>query len=124
MSVEIVVPVALFATLLCIVAIVMMFRYRIRKEMQLTMRAAIQSGQELSPEVLAGLTAALQPSRSADLRRGVVGLGLSLAFVGLAFAVGEPDATGPLLGLAAFPFFIGLAYLAIWRLNPNSSQAL
>ena len=117
MSVEIIVPVALFAALFGIVAIVMMFRHRTRKELQLTVRAAIQSGQELSPEVLAGLTAALQPAPEADLRRGLVGMALGVGFVAMAFGVGEPEATGPILGLSAFPFFVGLAYLAIWRMN-------
>ena len=122
MSVEIVVPVALFAALFGTVAIVMMFRHRTRREMQLTVRAAIESGQALSPEILEGLTAALQPAPEADLRRGLVGLGLSLAFAVLAFTVGEPEAQGPILGLAAFPFFVGLAYLVIWRMNRNQPR--
>jgi hypothetical protein len=42
-------------------------------------------------------------------------IALGLAVVVFAFAVDEGDAVGPLLGLSAFPFFVGVAYLVMWR---------
>jgi hypothetical protein len=37
----------------------------------------------------------------------------------MALGFEEPDATYPMLGLAAFPAFIGLAFIAMYLLNRN-----
>ena len=110
---DIFVPISLFAMIFGICAIVTYFRHRNRQELQVTVRAALDSGQPLSPEILEGLTAALYPQKN-DLRRGVVLVAIALAFGALAFGVGEDDAFGPLLGVAAFPLFTGIGYLALW----------
>jgi len=116
----ILIPISLFAMIFGICAIVAYFRHRNRQELQMTVRAAIDSGQPLSSDVLEGLTAALHPQKS-DLRRGVVLVAIALAFGALAFALGEPQAFGPLLGVAAFPLFSGLGYIGLWVLNREPS---
>jgi len=112
--VEIIVPVTLFGVICIISGLVVYFRFRSRQELQLTIRSAVESGQSLSADVLAELTAALHPRRN-DLRRGMMFIAVGLAVVVFAFAVDEGDAVGPLLGLSAFPFFVGVAYLVMWR---------
>ena len=118
---EIFVPVALFVMIFGIVAIVMFYRFRNRQELQLTVRATLESGQTLSAELLEQLTAALHPKRN-DIRRGIVLLAIGFAFVLFAFAVGHDEASGPLLGLAAFPVLVGLAYLLLGFLARNSDK--
>ena len=48
-----------------------------------------------------------------DLRVGIIwtGVAAGLAGLGIALSFDEPDATYPLLGLACFPGFIGLAFI-------------
>ncbi len=116
---EILVPISLFAMIFGISTVVLYYRYRARQDMQSTIRAVIESGQTLSTDVLEELTTALHPQRS-DLRRGVVLVSLGLALVFLGWAIGEEDAFGPLLGVSAFPFFTGLAYLGLWFFNRNA----
>lgn len=117
------VPIALFVMIFAIVAVVMFFRFRNRQELQITVRAAVDSGQPLSAEALESLTAALQPKRN-DLRRGVILLAIGLAVVCFAYAVGaqEGDVVGPLLGISAFPFFTGLASILLWFLSRDKKQ--
>ena len=85
------------------------------------MRAAIERGQPLPPEVIDAMSAnvgppQMQPLPSRDLRTGLIWLGVAvgLASLGLALAFEEPDALFPLLGCAAFPGFIGLAFIVMW----------
>ncbi len=116
MGVEIVVPLGMFLTIFAIIGIVMFFRFRTRQELQLTVRAAIESGQNLSAEVLEELMASLDSARN-DMRKGVIAVALGLAFVLFSFAIGEEDAEAPLLAISAFPFCIGVAYLGLWFFN-------
>ena len=115
------VPISMFIMVFGIAAVVMFYRFRSRQELQLTVRSAIDSGQALSAEVLEELTAALHPKKN-DLRKGMVLVAIGLAFVAFAFAVGEDEAVGPLMGISAFPFFTGIAYLVLCFLNRNQPQ--
>jgi hypothetical protein len=64
-----------------------------------------------------------QPSSSRDLRTGIIwlGIGLGLGAFGFALNFEEPDATMPLVALAAFPVFIGLAFVALALINRPKS---
>ena len=117
----IIVPVALFMMIFGVVAIVTFYRFRNRQELQLTVRATLESGQARSGELLQQLTAALHP-QSNDIRRGVILLAIGLAFVCLAFLVGDGDTFGPLLGISAFPGFTGLAYIMMGYLGQKSEK--
>lgn len=119
--VEVIVPLGMFLMIFAICAVIMVYRFRTRKELQLTIRSAIDSGQALSAEVLSELTAALHPKKN-DLRRGLVLIGVGLAFVVFSVVVPDDEAGSIFLGLSAFPFFIGIAYLVIWFMNREQPQ--
>ena len=116
---DILVPIALFGTIaLCVWAFVY-FRFRSRQELQQTLRESMTHGQNLSPELLDELAKSIRPAPN-DQRRGIIFVAVGLATVVLAFVVGgmeEVKAVGPLLGVSAFPFLIGAAYLWLWRMN-------
>jgi hypothetical protein len=117
------VPIALFTVIGVTMCLSFYFRHRTRLEIQTTVRAAIERGQELTPEVLEGLSDALNP-RHGDLRRGVISVALGIAFALFGILLGEEDAQGPLLAVSAFPFIVGLGYLALWffiKRKPSSS---
>ncbi len=107
------IPIVLFVSIAVVLSLWIFFRYRSRSALQQTVQIAIEKGQELSPELLEKLG---QPgtSRDSDLRRGVISLGIGIAFAIFALILDEADAIRPLLGVAAFPFMLGVAYLALW----------
>ncbi|MEE8307630.1 MAG: DUF6249 domain-containing protein [Gammaproteobacteria bacterium] len=117
-GVEIVVPVALFLAIVLILVAFFTARYLTRKQVHGTIRQAIDKGQELTPEILERL-GETPKSPESDLRRGLIAVGIALAFGMFSFALGEDDARGPLLGIAAFPLFIGLADLGLWKFMPK-----
>ena len=111
--VEILVPISLFLVIGVVISLSFFFRYRTRQEIQSTVRAAIDRGQELTPEVLDSLSDALNSSHG-DLRRGVISLAIGIALFLFAGLIGEPDAEGPLRAISAFPLLLGAGYLALW----------
>ncbi|MEZ5559225.1 MAG: DUF6249 domain-containing protein [Pseudomonadales bacterium] len=112
------VPITMFIMIAVIFCAFFYFRHRTRLEVQSTVRTALEHGQQLTPEVLEGLSDALN-SRNGDLRKGLVSIAMGIAVCVFALMIDEPDATAPLMGLSSFPFLIGIAYLVLWRLNPR-----
>ncbi len=80
--------------------------------MQDTIRVALDKGQELSPELIDRLGHP-KAAKDRDLRLGVIWLAVAIGIALFSFAIPEEEATGPLLGIAAFPFVIGVAYLIL-----------
>jgi hypothetical protein len=112
----------------CIVPFYLRSQERIR--IQETLRAAIEKGQPLPTEMMATMETAARnvnlraaPSPGRDLRTGIIWLGIGLGFaaMGVAFGYEEPEATMPLIACAAFPVFIGLAFIALSFINRTKS---
>ena len=99
-----------------VLCIFLYLRHRNRVELQTTVRQALDKGQDLTPELLERLGEGPRPP-DGDLRRGILAVTIALAVGAFGLAIGEEDAVGPLLGIAAFPLFIGIAYLALWKLR-------
>lgn len=112
------IPIALFAAITVIVVLYFFFSHRTRAEFQRTVRAAIEQGQQLSPELLARL-GEWPTGRQADLRRGVIAIALGLGIAAFGLLVGEEDARQPMLAIGALPFLVGVAYLGLWKLTPR-----
>lgn len=102
---------------------------REKREMQTTVRHAIDKGQELPPELIDAMTrdvASKLPSRTRDIRRGIIwiAVGVGLAAFGLLSDMGwdhnelENFGNG-VLGVAAIPFTIGVAFIVLSFFNPN-----
>jgi hypothetical protein len=106
------VPITLFLVIGVVLVAYFYFRHRARLEVQQTVRAAMERGHDLTPELLAAIGSEAS-SGPGDLRRGVLWLALAAAVAILAWVV----ETRELLGPAAFPLMIGLAYMILWRLN-------
>jgi len=111
--VSMVVPVAAMAVPVVIVWLALRAGAQKRADTLATIRFAIEKGQELDPAALAALTPKSDPLK--DLRGGLILLGVSLGLGGMAVAIGqvEQDARAALLGVAAIPFFIGLALIGL-----------
>lgn len=108
------VPLSMFVSLAIIISLFFMFRYRTRRDLQSTLRAAIDKGQELTPEIIDRLgTPPAAPDR--DLRRALVAIAIAAGFALFGVVLGEEDATRPLLAVACFPLAIGIAFLLMYR---------
>ena len=113
----------IFGSIAAVIIAPMYFRSQERQRMLETVRAAIEKGEPM-PENLteamtrsAKISAPVSPQR--DLRTGIIwlGVGIGLACMGLALNYEDADATWPMIGIAAFPIFIGLAFIAMFFLN-------
>lgn len=121
---DVMVPIVLFLTPAVIVLIVSYFNSRKRTTIHETLRYAIDKGQTLSPDLLEKMSLVTDPIR-ADLRRGVLFLAFGAAFAVLGTLIGmeEAEAVRPMLGVAAFPIFMGIAYIGLWAFSRGKSEA-
>jgi hypothetical protein len=123
---EILIPLAPFLMVVAIIAIPAWLKSRDRREMQQTLRTAIEKGQALPPEVIDALSqdaAKTVPSAARDLRVGViwlaVAIGIAAAGWGLSYADGDSEIFYVMGGLCAIPGFIGLAFIILSFFNKN-----
>ena len=110
------IPTVMFVMIGIVMGLFYYFRYRTRAEMQQTVRVALEKGQELSPELVERLG---EPKKSADsdLRRGMIALALAFGIAAFGFLLDEEDVPEKMLAISMLPFFISMAYLALWALN-------
>jgi Domain of unknown function (DUF6249) len=120
---EVLVPLVVFAAPAVIVWIVSYFNARKRLTIHETLRHAIDKGQALSPDLMDRMSMVTDPVR-ADLRRGVLFLAFGAAFGVLSALIGyeEAEALTPMLGVATFPIFLGIAYIGLWAFGRGKSE--
>jgi len=121
---DVIVPIVLFLAPAVIVWIVSYFNARKRQTVHETLRHAIDKGQEISPELMDRMSLVTDPVR-ADLRRGVLFLAFGAAFAVLGTIIGmeESEALTPMLGVATFPIFLGIAYIGLWAFGRGKPEA-
>ena len=118
------IPIAFFIMIGAIVLVPAWLKSKERKEMQATLRASIEKGQALPPEIVEALSKEnIKPPATAtrDLRVGVILLAVSLgvALFGYMVSFAEMDAFYPIAGSAAVPGMIGLAFIILSFFNKN-----
>ena len=120
--VEIFIPIVMFAGLTVVLSLFVWFRFRIRNDAQATIRTAIEKGHELTPEVIDRLGHP-RPHKDRDLRVSLIffALAIALSLFGIALPVDEEHAQRVFMGIAAFPFSLGVAFLIMWRFTERRS---
>ncbi|ANO50242.1 DUF6249 domain-containing protein [Woeseia oceani] len=115
------IPVVMFIMIGVVITTAFYFKHRTRAEIQKTVRVVLEKGQELSPELLDSLG---EPKKSGnhDLRRALVFMALALATATFGYLLNEEDVAEKLVAIAMFPFFISLAYLAMWKLGKGEGS--
>lgn len=110
------IPIVLFLVVGAAVALHLVLRFRLRREVQATYRLALEKGSELTPEVIESLSGTTARAPQQDLRRGLfwAAVGGSVLVAGL--VQGEQEAIRPMLAVSSLPLLIGAAYLALWQL--------
>ncbi len=113
---EFMIPVVMFISIAVVFCALFWFRYKSRTEMQQTFRAALDKGQELTPEIIDRLGHP-KAAKDKDFRMGVIWLAVALGLI--AFGFGIPDDEEEIVrifaGIAAFPFAIGVAYMILHK---------
>lgn len=113
---NILVPLIVFSSLTVMVcvplALALYFRTRNRRTVLDAIKLITERGEPVAPELIEALVQD-KASPYADLRRGIIFLSIAIATSVFAVALGEADAIRPLLGIAAFPGLIGLAYIGL-----------
>ena len=102
---------------------------RERREMQLTVRHAVDNGQTLPPELIDAMTKDVEkglPSRTKDIRKGVLSLAAGVGVGGFALVVQSAtrdwgNGESALLGVACIPAAIGIAFIVLGFFNPNKA---
>ena len=116
-----------FIMVIAIVVIPAWLKSRERREMQATMRAAIEKGQPLPPEVVEAITRTVKaaPTAQSDLRTGVIWLavGIGVGIFGGFIGHQEAEAFHPLIGIASIPAVIGVGFIVLSLFNPNKGKA-
>ena len=119
------IPMSPFIMVAIIIVVPAWLRSRERREMQATVRAAIEKGQPLPPELIEALTKEAKlprvSSAQRDIRIGVIllSVGAGLALLGVALRLIADEAFYSLVGSAAIPAAIGVAFIILSFFNPN-----
>jgi hypothetical protein len=121
------VPIFMFAVIGAIVLVPIWLKSRERLEMQTTLRAAIDKGQPVPPEVIEALTRNVKapPTSLSDMRTGIiwVAVGLGFGLFGYFVSFEESDFHFPSMGIAAIPIVIGVAFIVLSFFNPNKPKS-
>ena len=117
-----------FASIVAIILGPSYFKSREKQAMQDIVRAAIDKGEPMPPEMIDALTKEAKariPSATRDLRVGVILLAVSIgiALFGYAFSFvdgfEEAKAVAPIMGMGAIPGAIGVAFIILSFFNKN-----
>jgi len=114
MNEGVLVPAVVFGSVVGIIWLVQAYGARKARDVQETIRKAMEGGQQLTPELIKALGAPRR-QRGGDLRSGIIWLAMGLGLAGFGVALGyfAEEARYVFLGIAAFPGFIGMALIAI-----------
>jgi hypothetical protein len=113
----------IFGSIAAVCIVPFWLRSQERMRVQETLRAAIESGQPMPTDMMEtaarNINVRPPPSPSRDLRTGIIWLGVGLGFIAMGIALGyeEPESTIPMIAIAAFPVFIGLAFIVLSFVN-------
>ena len=116
-----------FTAIVAIIVVPRWLKARERDNLHKTIQVAYEKGQQLPPELIEALTQDVKvkpkPSPERDLRTGIIWLGVAVGLAAFGYAIGfeEPDATYVLMCIAAFPGFIGLAFVVMSFVGRNRS---
>jgi hypothetical protein len=111
---EILIPIVMFIGMTIVLSALVWFRFRSRSEVQQTIRAALDKGHDLTPEVIDRLGQP-KPSKDRDMRLGVIWLAIAIGLVAFGFGIPDEEAHSVFLGISAFPATLGIAYLILHK---------
>ena len=110
---DIFVPIALFAIIPLTVWLVSKYRAIAHAKTTETLTAMVNKDVEITPDIIKSL--GVRPTKShRDLRIGLLLIAISIASAIFGGLIPEEEAHRVFLGMASFPFLVGLVYLGLW----------
>lgn len=116
---EIMVPIVMFLSLAVVFCALFWFRFKTKEGMQQTFRAAMEKGQELTPEIIDRLGHP-KPAKDKDLRLGIIWIAIAVGIAAFGFGIppdDEENVARIFMGISAFPLVIGAAYLVLNKIT-------
>jgi hypothetical protein len=110
------VPIVLFIVSGIVGIMFFYFNHKNRNAIMATVQKAMETGSDLTPDLLAKLGAALNP-RARDLRRGVVILSIGIAGLLCSMFFNDSAVVAGIRAGSMFPLLMGAGFLLVWRLN-------
>ncbi len=110
-----------FASMASVLLGAFYFAHRSRRAVYDTIRAVIEKTGEATPDLIKEIQRD-RIGKFADLRKGILFVAAAAAFAILSLVVDDPDAVGPMLGVAAFPGLIGAAYILFHFMAPRDAD--
>ena len=112
------VPIVLFiVTGFCTIGF-LYFNNKNRDAIMETVQKSMETGSDLTPDLLAKLGAAINP-KFRDMRRGVVLLSIGIAGFLCSMFFLEQDVVAGIRAGAVFPLMMGIGFLLVWKLNKD-----
>jgi hypothetical protein len=109
------VPIVLFIAITIVLCTVVWLRYKTKEGMQQTFRAALDKGQELTPEIIDRLGHP-KASKDKDLRLGIIWIAVAIGLTAFGFGIPDDDEVASIfMGISAFPLMLGIAYLILHK---------
>ena len=94
------------------------FNHKNRSAIMDTVQKSMDTGSDLTQDLLAKLGAAINP-KVRDMRRGIVLLSLGIAGFLCSMFFSEADVVSGIRAGSVFPLMMGLGFLLVWKLNKD-----
>lgn len=107
-----------FISIASIVMAAFYFNYKKRRVVYDAIKTAIEKTGSVDPALVESIMSE-NIGPNADLRKGIILIAVAAAFGMLGYLIPEENALGPMLGVAAFPGFVGLAYVVFHFFAPR-----
>jgi hypothetical protein len=112
------IPVVLFiVTGFCTIGF-LYFNHKNRNAIMETVQKSMDTGSDLTPDLLAKLGAAINP-KIRDMRRGIVLLSIGIAGFMCTLFFAEADIVSGIRAGSVFPLMMGAGFLLVWKLNKD-----
>ena len=122
---DVLVPLGLFAMVVAIVALNVIGSASRRKAVLETVREAVRSGQQLSPETIKALGVQEKP-KGGDLKAGAILIAIAAALIVLGVAIGTVEGDNQvvtiMVAVSAFPGFIGVVLMLFGLFSRKKDQ--
>lgn len=119
---EILVPIAMFATVLFVVWIVSHNRYKARVQSAEIVKDMIAANAEVTPEIIKSV-GFVPKRRHADLRSGMILIAIGIAFIFFGGAIPDEEGKAVFGAISMFPILIGIALIIFWYAISRKEQA-
>ena len=94
------------------------FNHKNRNAIMETVQKSMDTGSDLTPDLLAKLGAAINP-KVRDMRRGIILLSIGIACLMCSMFFTDTEVVSGIRAGSMFPLMMGLGFLLVWKLNKD-----